>query len=111
MFGGDQAQVSGELGGRGKALTVLQQHQCPAREHRANAGDRQQPLPIATQVGMAIDMLVDAEARVEALVLEGKSEDEVVAANPLADYHDDWNWFFITTEKMTRTLYRSLSSL
>ena len=47
----------------------------------------------------------------EALVLEGKSEDEVLAANPLADYHDTWNWGFITTEKMTRTLYRSLSSL
>ena len=56
-------------------------------------------------------MLVDAEARVEALVLEGKSEEEVIAANPLADYHDTWNWGFITTEKMTRTLYRSLASL
>ncbi len=59
----------------------------------------------------AVDMLVDAEARVEALVLQGKSEDEVVAVNPLADYHDTWNWGFITTEKMTRTLYRSLASL
>jgi glyoxylase-like metal-dependent hydrolase (beta-lactamase superfamily II) len=57
----------------------------------------------------ALDMLVDAEKRVEALVREGKSVDEVVAANPLADYHDEWNWAFITTERMTRTLYRSLT--
>jgi glyoxylase-like metal-dependent hydrolase (beta-lactamase superfamily II) len=57
----------------------------------------------------AIDMLVDAEARVEALVLEGKTIDEVLAENPLADYHDTWNWGFITTERMTRTLYRSLT--
>jgi glyoxylase-like metal-dependent hydrolase (beta-lactamase superfamily II) len=57
----------------------------------------------------ALDMLVDAEKRVEALVSEGKSVDEVVAANPLADYHDEWNWAFITTERMTRTLYRSLT--
>ena len=57
----------------------------------------------------ALDMLVDAEKRVEALVREGKSVDEVVAANPLADYHDEWNWGFITTERMTRTLYRSLT--
>lgn len=57
----------------------------------------------------AVDMLVDAQARVEALVLEGMSEDEVLAANPLADYHDTWNWGFITTERMTSTLYRSLT--
>lgn len=69
------------------------------------------PLASKADLQAAVDMLVDAEARVEALVLEGMSEDEVVAANPLADYHDTWNWGFITTEKMTRTLYRSLTSL
>jgi len=58
----------------------------------------------------AVDMLTDAEARVEALVLEGKTEEEVLAANPLADYHDTWNWGFITTERMTSTLYRSLTA-
>lgn len=58
----------------------------------------------------AVDMLVDAEARVEALVLEGMTEEEVLAANPLADYHDTWNWGFITTERMTSTLYRSLTA-
>jgi cyclase len=58
----------------------------------------------------AVDMLVDAEARVEALVLEGKTEEEVLAANPLADYHEAWNWGFITTEIMTSTLYRSLTT-
>lgn len=57
----------------------------------------------------AVDMLVDAEARVEALVVDGKTEEEVLAANPLADYHDTWNWGFITTERMTQTLYRSLT--
>jgi glyoxylase-like metal-dependent hydrolase (beta-lactamase superfamily II) len=56
----------------------------------------------------SIDMLRDAESRVEALVLEGMTEEEVVAANPLADYHDTWNWGFITTERMTQTLYRSM---
>ena len=57
----------------------------------------------------AVEMLVDAEARVEALVIDGKTEEEVLAANPLADYHDTWNWGFITTERMTQTLYRSLT--
>jgi glyoxylase-like metal-dependent hydrolase (beta-lactamase superfamily II) len=58
----------------------------------------------------AVDVLVDSEARVKNLVLEGKTEAEIVAANPLSVYHDTWNWGFITTEKMTRTLYRSLTS-
>ena len=58
----------------------------------------------------ALDMLVDAEGRVEALVLEGKTEEEILAINPLADYHDTWNWGFITTERMTQTLYRSMTS-
>jgi hypothetical protein len=58
----------------------------------------------------ALDMLVDAEGRVEALVLEGKTEEEILAINPLADYHDTWNWAFITTERMTQTLYRSMTS-
>ena len=38
-----------------------------------------------------------------------KSKEEILAANPLADYHDVWNWGFITTERMTETLYRSLT--
>lgn len=68
--------------------------------------------PLASKVDLqaSVDMLADALARVEALVLEGKSEEEVLAANPLADYHDTWNWGFITTERMTQTLYRSLTS-
>ena len=68
--------------------------------------------PIANRDDLqaSLDMLVDAEARVEALVLEGKTEEEVLAANPLADYHEAWNWGFITTERMTSTLYRSLTA-
>jgi len=58
----------------------------------------------------ALDMLVDAQARVKALVDAGKSKEDILAANPLADYHDVWNWGFITTERMTEMLYRSLTS-
>lgn len=68
------------------------------------------PLASKADLQASVDMLVEAQARVEALVLAGKSEEEVLAANPLADYHDTWNWGFITTEKMTQTLYRSLTS-
>lgn len=58
----------------------------------------------------AVDMLEDAQARVKALVDAGKSQEEVVAGNPLADYEDGWSWEFITTERMTETIYRSLTT-
>ena len=55
-----------------------------------------------------IEMLVDARKRVRALADSGLSVDEVVAESPLAIYHDVYDWSFITTERMTRTLYRDL---
>ncbi len=54
------------------------------------------------------DMLVDARARVQELLDQGRSREQILAANPLADY-DDWSWSFITTEDMTETLIRGLS--
>jgi len=67
--------------------------------------------PVATRAGLEKDlgMLRDAEARVRKLVDQGLSEEDILAANPLADYHDEYNWFFITTERMTKTLIRSLT--
>lgn len=60
-------------------------------------------------LGAKIAMLEDALQRVKAMVDDGLSREEVLAANPLAVYHDTWNWGFITTERMTETLYRSLT--
>ena len=56
-----------------------------------------------------IDMLVDSRAMVKALLDEGRSIDEILEANPLAKYQS-FDWQFITTERMTRTLYRSLTA-
>ncbi|MDH3578686.1 MAG: MBL fold metallo-hydrolase [Gammaproteobacteria bacterium] len=56
-----------------------------------------------------IDMLIDSKAVLKALIDQGKSADDVLEANPLAKY-DSFNWAFITTERMTRTLIRSLTT-
>lgn len=68
--------------------------------------------PLGTRAGIKADlaMLVDAEARVKALIDKGMSGDDIVAANPLSIYHDEYNWSFITTERMTQTLIRSLTT-
>ena len=68
------------------------------------------PLSSKKDLQVAVDMLKDARSRVQALVEAGHSEDEILKANPLAEYHDDWSWQFITTEVMTRTLYRAITS-
>lgn len=56
-----------------------------------------------------IDMLIDSRAMVKALLDQGKGTDDVLNANPLAKY-ESYSWAFITTERMTRTLIRSLST-
>lgn len=56
-----------------------------------------------------LDVLIDSQKRVRALVDAGKSLDEILAENPLAVHHDTYNWGFITTEIMTRTLHRDLT--
>lgn len=58
----------------------------------------------------AHDMLVDVRARVQALIKRKLTEDAVVAADPLADLNAKWGAGFINGERMTRTLYRSLSA-
>ena len=66
------------------------------------------PLADRADLQAAVDMLIDAHAMVKALVDQGMSLDDVQAANPL-DKYSSWNWDFITTERMTETLYRSLT--
>lgn len=67
--------------------------------------------PVATRADLEKDlaMLRDAEARVKTLIDKGLSEEQIHEANPLAAYSDEYSWFFITTERMTETLIRSLT--
>ena len=66
------------------------------------------PLADRADLQIAVDMLIDSQSRVKALVDDGMSLEEVQAANPLAPY-SSWSWDFITTERMVETLYRSLT--
>ncbi len=57
----------------------------------------------------SITMLEDSKAIIRQLIKAGKTQDEVVKLNPLAKYHDKWNWGFITTEKMTIQIYKGIT--
>ena len=64
------------------------------------------PLGDMTSLQAAHDMIEDSSKRIKAMLDDGQTGEEIVAANPLADYHDGWNWGFITTERWTQTLVR-----
>ena len=54
-------------------------------------------------------MLEDSRNKIQTLIDQGLDEEAIVAENPLAKYHDNWNWGFITTEKMVKQLFKGLT--
>ena len=63
------------------------------------------PMSTRDDLMRSIEMLRETSFRVRSLVEGGADLEAVRAAEPLADYHEDWNWAFITTERMVDTLY------
>lgn len=58
------------------------------------------PLASKADVSKTIAMLNDAYKLVAEMVSNGKTDEQIYQANPLAKY-EAYNWAFITTEKMT----------
>lgn len=67
------------------------------------------PLATPADLRASIDMLETAKKNIGALLAEGKSLDDIIAANPLADFASQ-DWQFITTERMIRQVHRDLTS-
>lgn len=67
------------------------------------------PMASRKDVLASIKMISGAKAKVAELVKQGKSLEEVQAADPLSDLHEDWEWAFITGERFTQSLYRDLT--
>lgn len=53
-------------------------------------------------------MLIEVRDLINEAIYAGKTEAQVVAEKTLDKFSQDWSWSFITTEKMTRQVYRSL---
>jgi cyclase len=67
--------------------------------------------PIADKAALAEyrTMLVTARDRMAALVKEGKSEDDVVAAKPFADLDKKWAPTELASKNFIRVVYHSLA--
>ncbi|WP_421784716.1 MBL fold metallo-hydrolase [Hyphobacterium sp.] len=63
------------------------------------------PLSTREDIQASIDMVRATQAIIAPMAADGMSLEEVLAADPLAAYHDDWNWGFICTPRMVATLY------
>lgn len=63
------------------------------------------PLSTPVELQASLDMLREASFRIRTLVEAGADLDAVRAAEPLADFHDTWNWGFVTTDRMLQTLF------
>ena len=54
------------------------------------------------------DMLVKVRGNIQTLIEQGKSEDDVVAAKPTAEFDSTWGTGFMNPENFTRFSYQSL---
>ena len=88
------------------ALEVLESMSGPDTHIIAGHG---RALATRQDVTDKIAMLKDSMAKVSALIKDGKSLDEIKAADPLAEYHEEWTWSFIDGERFTEILYNGLS--
>ena len=83
----------------------------------AVADDDTQIIPghgtLTDKAGMEADhaMLTEAYRRIKALVAEGKSDEEILASKPLADYDADFTWGFISADRLTSTIARDVRSM
>lgn len=82
----------------------------------ALADDRTRIIPghgeVTDKAGLAAyrEMLVVTSGRVRELVRAGKTVDEVLAANPNAEFDAKLAWAFITPERYARILYRDAAA-
>lgn len=67
--------------------------------------------PMATMADMVANraMIQAVSGRVAAMIAEGKSLDEVLAAGLSAEYDEAYTWVFIGPEKIVTSIYRSLA--
>ena len=67
------------------------------------------PLSRKTDLNNYLSMLKILRSNIQKLLADGKSQEEVIAANPTADYDETWGQGFLSPEKFVTILYNDLS--
>ncbi len=68
--------------------------------------------PVASKSDLlaSVMMLKDVRKIIQALVHQGKSEEQILKINPLEEKYGKWSWGFIDTERMTKQAYIGVTS-
>lgn len=67
------------------------------------------PLAGPDELRTYLDVLRTVRERIQAMIDDSMSEDQVVAANPTREYDADWGGGFMNPETFTRLVYQSLA--
>ena len=68
------------------------------------------PIANKADVNAKLAMLKDCKDIINKLIGEGMTLEQINAEEPLSKYRADWEWQFISTERMTETFYRGLTA-
>ncbi len=109
MFNGRYPYIDVDSGGsvNGYISTLEWLHGAVDEETRVISGHG--PAASKQDIADKIAMLRQARKRISALIDEGKSLDEIKAADPLAEFHEKWAWSFIDGPRFTELTYRGLT--
>lgn len=110
MFNGMFPYIDLSKGGSLKGYIAAQKKMLNLSDEKTRIIPGHGPLANKQDLVASIKMLETSKKLISDLISANKTEDEVVKLNPLSDYHKKWNWGFITTEKMTRQVYKSLKA-
>jgi len=103
MFNGRFPFIDGKNGGTLKGVIGALEKISSMSDNNTKIIPGHGPLASKKEVEKTIAMLKDAKQLVADLVNKGKSDDEVLQANPLSKYQS-YSWGFINTEKMTKQI-------
>jgi len=107
MFNGRFPFIDGNNGGTLAGVIAGLKHIASLADESTKIIPGHGPLANKSDVEKTIALLEDARELVAKLVKAGKSDAEILKANPLAKYQD-YSWNFITTEKMTNQVIANL---
>lgn len=68
-------------------------------------------LATRSDIETSIDMLNSIRPLVADMVADGMTLEAILEADPLAEFTEDWSWFFICTPRMTTLLFNEASNL
>ena len=106
LFNGIFPFIDLDSGGSVEGYIAAQQRILALADDQTKIVPGHGPLADKKDLRASIEMLTTSYGRVQALVKDGKSEDEILTANPLKDY-DHWSWQFISTERITKAMVRA----